>query len=73
MTNLKKEKEELNKELLSVNAEKVQLHSTTEKLQAKIEHLIATHDQQKQQVALSYWLCNAPAATYGREVVSPIK
>ncbi len=44
VTNLKKEKEELNARILAVENEKVQIHSTVEKLSAKIERLNATHE-----------------------------
>ena len=47
MTNLKKEKEELNKEILTLQNDKVQIQSTVEKLTSKIEHINATYEDEK--------------------------
>ena len=46
VTNLKKEKEELNKQILSIQNEKVQIQSTVEKLTSKIEHVTTTHENE---------------------------
>ena len=46
VTNLKKEKEELNKKILSIQNEKVQIQSTVEKLSSKIEHVTTTHENE---------------------------